>query len=87
MVKCILDLYYLQQNDATMQHMTKFCGHLVTKMDFQNFYFLHASMKILARLWNAHSPEWLDAWLILVLISTLVLAVIRAFLDCLPYTL
>jgi len=42
---------------------------------------------LFSRLWNAHSPEWLDAWLILVLISTLVLAVIRAFLDCLPYTL
>eukprot|EP00092_Neocalanus_flemingeri_P069709 GFUD01085471.1.p1 GENE.GFUD01085471.1~~GFUD01085471.1.p1 ORF type:complete len:432 (-),score=82.52 GFUD01085471.1:1364-2659(-) len=41
---------------------------------------------LFSRLWNAHSPDWLDAWLMLVVISTLVLAVIRALLDCLPFT-
>jgi len=41
---------------------------------------------LFSRLRNAHSPDWLDTWLTLVVISTLVLAVIRALLDCLPGT-
>jgi len=63
--------------------------HSVTTWTKEIGYGSHMEQSLLLtfrRLWNAPSSEWLDVWLILVVMSTLVLAVIRALLDCLPFT-
>jgi len=63
--------------------------HSVTTWTKEIGYGSHMEQRVqllFSRLWNAQSPEWLDVWLMLVVSSTLVLAVIRALLDCLPLT-